>query len=398
MQLRLTPKLQRPWRWIREPQAPETGRLYDRQLLLLSIALLCLGLVMVASASIAESMASHHSAFLFVKHHAVYVVICLIAMAVVVQCPVELWKQHNAKFLLATMAGLLLVLIIGHDINGSKRWIGFGPLNVQPAEFAKLALFVYLAGYLVRRNQEIRESIKGFLKPLVVLCVLAVMILAQPDLGTVIVMFVATIGMLFIAGAKLVQFIGLMFSGIVAVVILIAAEPYRMERVTSFLNPWKDPFGSGYQLTQSLMAFGRGQWFGVGLGNSVLKLEYLPEAHTDFVMAILAEELGFVGVCIVLALFAWLSYKAIAIGQRALKSNQPFEGYLASGIGFWIAFQSAVNIGAASGMMPTKGLTLPLVSYGGSSLLVMSIAIGLLLRIDYEWRQANQQAYRREGE
>ncbi|MFM2478041.1 cell division protein FtsW [Celerinatantimonas sp. MCCC 1A17872] len=398
MQLRLIPKLQRPWGWLRQPQAFETGRLYDRQLLLLAIGLLCLGLVMVASASIAESMASHHSPFLFVKHHAVYVVICLIAMAVVVQCPVELWKQHNAKFLLATMAGLLLVLIVGHDINGSKRWIGFGPLNIQPAEFAKLALFAYLAGYLVRRNQEIRENLKGFLKPLVVLCVLAVMILAQPDLGTVVVMFVATIGMLFIAGAKLIQFIGLMSSGIVAVVILIVAEPYRMRRVTSFLNPWQDPFGSGYQLTQSLMAFGRGQWFGEGLGNSVLKLEYLPEAHTDFVMAILAEELGFVGVCIVLALFAWLSYKAIAIGQRALKSNQPFEGYLASGMGFWIAFQSAVNIGAASGMMPTKGLTLPLVSYGGSSLLVMSVAVGLLLRIDYEWRQANQQAYRKEGE
>ncbi|MFM2484814.1 cell division protein FtsW [Celerinatantimonas yamalensis] len=399
MKLRLWPTaLQRSLLWLRTPVGSESSRLYDRSLLLLAIALLCLGLVMVASASIAESMASHHSPFIFVRRHAVYVVICLLAMAITVQVPVEFWKQHNAKFLLATMLGLVLVLVVGRNVNGSSRWIGIGPLNIQPAEFAKLALFAYLAGYLVRRHQEIRDSLKGFLKPLAVLCVMALLILAQPDLGTVVVMFVATIGMLFIAGAKLIQFFGLIISGSVAVVILIVTEPYRMERVTSFLNPWQDPFGSGYQLTQSLMAFGRGQWFGEGLGNSVLKLEYLPEAHTDFVMAILAEELGFVGVCVVLVLLSWLSYKAVAIGRRALQSERPFEGYLACGIGFWIAFQSAVNIGAASGMMPTKGLTLPLVSYGGSSLLVMAIAIGLLLRIDFEWRQDDQQAHRREGE
>ncbi|CAG8998692.1 MAG: putative peptidoglycan glycosyltransferase FtsW [Candidatus Celerinatantimonas neptuna] len=384
--------------WLLTPVESDTGRLYDRQLLLLTVGLLCLGIVMVASASIAESMSLHHRPFIFVKRQVLAVIVSLIAMAVTVQCPVEWWKKHNAKFLLMAMVALLLVLLVGRSINGSSRWLGFGPLNIQPAEFAKLALFAYLSGYLVRRNQEIRENLKGFLKPLAVLFILALLILAQPDLGTVVVMFVATIGMLFIAGAKLIQFCGLIVTGSLSVAMLIVAEPYRVRRVTSFLNPWQDPFGSGYQLTQSLMAFGRGQWFGEGLGNSVLKLEYLPEAHTDFVMAILAEELGFIGVCIVLGLFAWLSYKAIAIGRRALQSNQPFEGYLACGIGIWIAFQSAVNIGAASGMLPTKGLTLPLVSYGGSSLLVMSIVIGLLLRIDFEWRQANQQAHRWEGE
>lgn len=390
-----------PLTWLRQllsPSAQESNVQYDRALLFLALGLLCLGLVMVASASIAESMALHHQPFIFVKHHALYIVICLIVMGVTVQSPVDWWKQHNSKFLLAAIVALVAVLVVGRSVNGSVRWIGFGPFNMQPAEFAKLALFAYLAGYLVRRHQEVRENLKGFLKPLVVLLVLALLILMQPDLGTVVVMFVTTIGMLFIAGAKLVQFFGLLLTGMLAVGLLIIAEPYRLRRVTSFLDPWQDPFGSGYQLTQSLMAFGRGQWFGEGLGNSVLKQEYLPEAHTDFVMAILAEELGFIGVCIVLALLGWLSYKAIAIGRRALQSDQPFEGYLACGIGIWIAFQSAVNVGAASGMLPTKGLTLPLVSYGGSSLLVMSIAIGLLLRIDFEWRQAHMGAYRREAE
>ncbi|MFM2483141.1 cell division protein FtsW [Celerinatantimonas sp. YJH-8] len=383
-------------RWVLD-DPDKDSRLYDRQLLLLALGLLCLGLVMVASASIAESMALHHHPFIFVQRHAVYIVICLVVMALTVQSPVSWWQQHNSKFLLVAMLALLAVLVVGRSVNGSARWLGFGPFNVQPAEFAKLALFAYLSGYLVRRHHEVRENLKGFVKPLAVLFVLAIMILAQPDLGTVVVMFVTTIGMLFIAGAKLVQFFGLLLTGMLSVGLLIVTEPYRLRRVTSFLDPWQDPFGSGYQLTQSLMAFGRGQWFGEGLGNSVLKLEYLPEAHTDFVMAILAEELGFIGVCIVLLLFIWLAYKAIAIGRRALQSEQPFEGYLACGIGIWIAFQSAVNIGAASGMLPTKGLTLPLVSYGGSSLLVMSIAIGLLLRIDYEWRLARQPAHRRDA-
>lgn len=391
-------RLQRPFSWLLRSTHRDSGALYDRQLVILTICLYCLGLVMVASASISESMASNHSPFNFVIHHAVFLVVCLVAIGITVLCPMDFWKQHNSKLLLLAVAGLLLVLVAGRNINGSSRWISFGPLNIQPAEFAKLALFMYLSSYLVRRQQEVRENFKGFVKPLVVLCVMATFLLMQPDLGTVVVMFVVTIGMLFIAGAKLIQFCGLMASGVGAVVLLIITEPYRLRRVTSFWNPWEHKFDSGYQLTQSLMAFGRGQWFGQGLGNSVLKLEYLPEAHTDFVMAILAEELGFVGVCIVMGLFAWLAYKAIAIGCRALRCEQPFEGYLSCAIGLWVAFQSMVNIGAASGMMPTKGLTLPLVSYGGSSLLVMSIAIALLLRIDYEWRLAHQQARRKEGE
>jgi cell division protein FtsW len=215
------------------------------------------------------------------------------------------------------------------------------------------------------------------------------LLLLQPDLGTVIVMLVTLFGMLFIAGAKLSQFIALMIAGVMSVIGLIIAEPYRIRRVTSFLDPWEDPFGSGYQLTQSLMAFGRGGWFGQGLGNSIQKLEYLPEAHTDFVFAVLAEELGFVGVVLVLMLLMWLVMKAVFIGKKAFEHEQQFGGYLAFGIAIWFAFQTLVNVGAAAGIVPTKGLTLPLISYGGSSLIVMSVAVSILLRIDFECRLAD---------
>nr|WP_305883163.1 cell division protein FtsW [Agarivorans sp. TSD2052] len=371
--------------------------LFDRQLLWLALSLMVVGLVMVSSASIPEGIALSDDPFRFTKRHGIYLLLCLCTMAAVVQIPMSWWQSHNAKLLLLAGLALVLVLLVGRNINGSSRWIGLGPINIQPAEFSKLALFTYLAGYLVRRHEQVRENLKGFLKPLVVFFMLAVLLLAQPDLGSVIVMFVTTVGMLFLAGAKLIQFFGLMFTGIVAVVTLIIAEPYRMRRVSSFLDPWQDPFGSGYQLTQSLMAFGRGDWLGEGLGNSIQKLEYLPEAHTDFVVAVLAEELGFIGVCGVLLLLILLVIRAMKIGQKALLAEQAFAGYLACGIGIWFSFQTMVNVGAASGLMPTKGLTLPLISYGGSSLLAMSIAIAMLLRIDHELRLAKCQAYTREA-
>jgi cell division protein FtsW len=395
-------KLAMPMDWITERLPPlmsaEPARselLFDRSLVLMVISLFTLGLIAVASASIPEGIAVHHDPYSFVKRHAVYVLFSLICMAALVQCPVDWWQRYNGQLLGAAIVLLIAVLVVGRNVNGSTRWIGFGPLNLQPAEFAKLALFAYLSGYLVRRSEEVRENLKGFIKPLLVFLLLAILLLNQPDFGTVVVMLVTTVGMLFIGGAKLIQFFCLIIAGVLAVVSLIVLEPYRVRRVTSFLDPWEDPFGSGYQLTQSLMAFGRGSWLGEGLGNSVLKLEYLPEAHTDFVMAILGEELGFVGVTLVVFLLACLALKAMNIGRRALQDDQAFEGYLACGIGIWIAFQSAVNIGAASGMLPTKGLTLPLVSYGGSSLLVMSIAVALLLRIDYEWRIHQLQALSR---
>ncbi len=246
----------------------------------------------------------------------------------------------------------------------------------------------------MRRYEEVTENLKGFIKPLAVFFVMALLLLKQPDFGTVIVMFTTTLGLLFLAGAKLWQFFGLVLTGLCAVIALVMSEPYRMQRVTAFLDPWADPFGSGYQLTQSLMAYGRGDMFGQGLGNSLQKLEFLPEAHTDFIAAVLAEELGFAGVLLVLGLLLALVLKALRLGNKAIQNERPFEGYFAYGIGIWFCFQTMVNIGASAGMLPTKGLTLPLVSYGGNSLIIMAMAVAILLRIDFELRVDGIQALR----
>ena len=267
-----------------------------------------------------------------------------------------------------------------------------GPINIQASEVAKLFFFSYLAGYLVRKRDEVQENLKGCVKPISVFIVYAGLILLQPDLGTVVVMFVTTVGLLFLAGAKLWQFFALMLSGIGLVIALIVFEPYRWARVVGFLEPWEDPFGKGYQLVQSLMAYGQGGWLGQGLGNSVQKLQYMPHAHNDFIFAVVAEELGFIGVLTILVLLGTLVFRALLIGQRALKANKEYEGYLALGIGIWFAFQSMVNVGASAGILPTKGLTLPFISYGGSSFLVMAIAAGVLLRVDFETKMATKQA------
>ena len=380
-------------RWLL-PARP--AGLYDRQLVVLALALMSVGLVIVASASIPEGIALGDDPFMFVKRHGLFLVMALGISWFVLQVPMARWQQYNGPMLLLAIVMLVLVLLVGRSVNGSVRWLPLGPFNLQPAEFGKLALFVYLAGYLVRRQSEVRERFIGFMKPMAVLFVVATLLLAQPDLGSVVVMFVTSLGMLFLAGARMVQFIGLILVGVSAVVTLIIAEPYRMRRVTSFLDPWAAPCGSGYQLTQSLMAFGRGSWFGEGLGNSIQKMEYLPEAHTDFVFAILGEELGYVGVLGALFLIFALAVKALKLGHQALVSERLYEGYLAIGIGIWFSFQTFVNVGAASGMMPTKGLTLPLVSYGGSSLIIMMVAVSMLIRIDFELRQASAQARVRE--
>jgi cell division protein FtsW len=380
-------------RWLL-PARP--AGLYDRQLVVLALALMGVGLVIVASASIPEGIAINNDPFMFVKRHGMFLVMALGISWFVLQVPMARWQHYNGPMLLLAIVLLVMVLLVGRSVNGSVRWLPLGPFNLQPAEFGKLALFVYLAGYLVRRQSEVRERFIGFMKPMAVLFVVAILLLAQPDLGSVVVMFVTSLGMLFLAGARLVQFIGLILVGVSAVVTLIIAEPYRMRRVTSFLDPWADPFGSGYQLTQSLMAFGRGSWFGEGLGNSIQKMEYLPEAHTDFVFAILGEELGYVGVLGALFLIFALAVKALKLGHQALVAERLYAGYLAIGIGIWFSFQTFVNVGAASGMMPTKGLTLPLVSYGGSSLIIMMVAVSMLIRIDFELRQASAQARVRE--
>ncbi|OXX56793.1 cell division protein FtsW [Vibrio sp. V12_P9A6T4] len=372
----------RQWFQSQEPEA-----LFDRQLVWIALGLMLTGLVMVTSASFPISSRLTDQPFHFMFRHAIFLMLAIVTSSVVLQVPMKRWMQYSSVLLGVSFMLLIVVLLAGKSVNGASRWIPLGLFNLQPAEVAKLSLFIFMAGYLVRKQDEVRQTFfGGFMKPIMVFGTLAILLLGQPDLGTVVVMLVTLFGMLFIAGAKLSQFIALMVAGIVAVIALIAAEPYRIRRVTSFLDPWEDPFGSGYQLTQSLMAFGRGEWFGQGLGNSIQKLEYLPEAHTDFVFAVLAEELGFVGVVLVLLLIFSLVLKAVFIGKKAFEHDQQFGGYLAFGIGIWFAFQTLVNVGAAAGMVPTKGLTLPLISYGGSSLIIMSVAVSILLRIDHECR------------
>ncbi len=367
--------------------------LFDRQLVWIAFGLMLIGLVMVTSASFPISSRLTDQPFHFMFRHAIFLLLAFLTSSMVLQVPLDRWMKYSSLLLGISFFLLIVVLVVGKSVNGASRWIPLGLFNLQPAEVAKLSLFIFMSGYLVRKYDEVRQTFfGGFLKPIMVFGTLAVLLLGQPDLGTVIVMLVTLFGMLFIAGAKLSQFLALMVAGVLAVVALIVAEPYRVRRVTSFLDPWEDPFGSGYQLTQSLMAFGRGEWFGQGLGNSIQKLEYLPEAHTDFVFAVLAEELGFIGVVLVLVLIFSLVLKAIFIGKKAFQHDQQFGGYLAFGIGIWFAFQTLVNVGAAAGMVPTKGLTLPLISYGGSSLIIMSVAVSILLRIDHECRLADRHA------
>ncbi|MCC2616451.1 cell division protein FtsW [Aestuariibacter halophilus] len=364
----------------------ETVFPFDVGLLLLAVTLMAIGLVIVTSASMPEASRLYDNPFYFAIRHVVYICLAMIAGLIVLNIPMHWWRASNPYLLLFAIALLVAVLLVGRNINGSTRWLVVGPITIQAAEPAKLFFFCYLAGYLVRRYEEVTENLKGFIKPLLVFFVLAILLLMQPDLGTVVVMFATTVGLLFLAGARLWQFFGLLLAGILAIVALILFESYRMQRVISFLDPWADPFGSGYQLTQSLMAFGRGDLLGQGLGNSLQKLQFLPIAHTDFIVAILAEELGFLGIAMVLGLLFALVFKALKLGNIALQKQRPFDAYLAYAIGIWFSFQTAVNVGAAAGALPTKGLTLPLVSYGGSSIITMTVAVALLIRIDFEMR------------
>jgi cell division protein FtsW len=368
---------------------------YDHSLILLAMALLSIGLVVVTSASMPIADRLFGNPFHFAIRHGIYVLLAIFIALVVMQIPMRWWRKSNVWLLLLAVALLITVLILGRSVNGSTRWLVIGPITIQVAEPAKLFFFCYLAGYLVRRHEEVTDNIKGFIKPLVVFFALAFLLLLQPDLGTVVVMLFTTIGLLFLAGAKLWQFFSLAVTGTLTVVLLIVFEEYRVKRITSFLDPWADPFGSGYQLTQSLMAYGRGDVFGQGLGNSLQKLEYLPEAHTDFIMAILAEELGFAGVLTVLVIMLAIIMKALTMGNLALRKERPFDAYLAYSIGIWLSIQTAVNVGTSAGVLPTKGLTFPLLSYGGSSLIVMSVAVAILVRIDFEMRVDGIQAIKK---
>lgn len=362
--------------------------LYDRWLAILILSLVVLGLLMVASASIVVSDQQLHQPFYYFYRQFVFLVLGVLLGSIVVQFEVDLWEKIDSYLLITIMLLLALVLLpgLGRVVNGSARWIGFGVFSIQVSELAKFTVVIYMAGYLVRRNTEIQTNFSGFLKPLSLLGVIAILLLKEPDFGATVVIMATAMGMMFLAGMKLRHFALLLIIMLLGFSVIAISEPYRLQRLTTFLNPWANPFSSGYQLTQSLIAFGRGGLFGVGLGNSIQKLFYLPEAHTDFLFAVIGEELGLMGVLGVIMLFSLLVFRVFFIGKQAQKLNRHFAAYVAYGFGLWIAIQFIVSIGVNTGLLPTKGLTLPLVSYGGSSMLVTCIMFALLFRIDYENR------------
>jgi cell division protein FtsW len=362
--------------------------LVDTTLLWIAVLLLSIGLVMMASASLAVAERSLGQPYYYFTRQAIFVCLGLVAGFIASRLPLSLLEQHSSTLLFGALMLLVVVLIpgIGREINGSTRWISLGVFNLQPSEFTKLFTVIFFAGYLVRRGAELREGPLGFLKPMALVALIGLLLLLEPDFGTAAVLSATTLAMLFIGGARLWQFGVLVLFMIALLAMLAVSSPYRMARITAFLDPWADPFASGFQLTQALIAFGRGEWLGVGLGSSIQKLFYLPEAHTDFLFAVLAEELGVVGTLTVVALFAALVAKAFLIGRRAEHAGKPFGAYLAYGLGTWLGLQAFINIGVNMGLLPTKGLTLPLMSYGGSSLIVTCAAVGMLLRINHETR------------
>jgi cell division protein FtsW len=360
----------------------------DYLLLFAVMALAALGLVMVASASITLADRELGQPFYYALRQAIYIGAGLIVGMGVYRLRLVLVEQAGLLLLLTAVALLVAVLVpgVGTQVNGSVRWLNVGLFRLQVSEPAKLMILIYLASYLTRHGEEVRTQLSGFIKPLALLGLAAILLLLEPDFGATVVMLSTAMGMIFIAGARLWQFGGMLGLGGVSLAGLAVSSPYRMERLTTFLNPWADPFDSGFQLTQSLIAIGRGEWFGVGLGASIQKLFYLPEAHTDFVFAVLAEELGLLGVCVVIALYAVVVWRAFVIAIQAEKAGNGFASLLAHGIGIWIGLQAFINMGVNMGLLPTKGLTLPLMSYGGSSMVVVCAAIALLLRADYETR------------
>jgi cell division protein FtsW len=369
---------------------------YDAWLMGSFAILACLGLVMVASASISLADRSFHAPLHYFSRQLFSVGLGLFLAFLTMKCPLRLWERASIFLLFIAILLLALVLVpgLGRQVNGSVRWLRLGPISVQASEPAKLFFMVYVASYIVRHQAQVRETMLGLVKPVAVLALVALLLLLEPDYGATVVLFATTLGMLFMGGVSLIRFSAWGLAAVVALGVLAIQASYRMERLMSFLDPWADPFNKGFQLTQALIAFGRGEWFGVGLGGSIQKLFYLPEAHTDFIVAVLAEELGFAGILVIIALFYFVVYRAFSIGRSAERGGQLFSAYLAYGIGLLIGIQAFINMGVNMGVLPTKGLTLPLVSYGNNSVIVICVAFGLLLRIDYEARAAKSSAPR----
>ena len=358
----------------------------DKTLLWSAVALSVLGWLMVTSASMDWAQRRFDNAFYISFRHGAYLLLAGATAWVVAHLPLNFWKKLSGFIILGALASLVVVLIpgIGREINGSTRWLGI--MNLQPSEFAKLATVIYMAGYLDRRREEVQSKWSGFIKPLLILSMLAVLLLLEPDFGAVVVMMATALALLFLGGVKAGQFVLTMVTVLAACVAILVSQPYRMQRLAAYMDPWSadNVYNGGYQLTQSLIAFGRGEWFGVGLGNSIQKLFYLPEAHTDFVFAIWAEETGILGAVVLVALFALVFIRAMKLGKRAIDQQYYFAAFIAYGMAMLIGFQAFINLGVNMGLLPTKGLTLPFVSYGGSSLLACAIAMAMILRVHHE--------------
>lgn len=368
-------------------------------LVISAVALLVMGIVMISSASMDMAAATVGNSYHYVIRQLLFAGLGCVAALVAVNIPVAWWERSGWLLLGIGLMVLILVLTpLGRTVNGSTRWIPFGLFNVQVSEVAKLCLIAYLASYTVRRRDELLNTWMGFFKPLIVMGVASILLMIQPDFGATVVLVTAAAGMIFLSGVRLTRFVPLIVTLVVLGALLILTQPYRLKRVVSYLDPWKDQFDSGYQLTQSLIAFGRGDWGGVGLGNSIQKLFYLPEAHTDFIFAIIAEEFGLVGSLIVLALFTLLVVSGFIIARRAEKADMPFGACFSYGITLLIGLQATINIAVSTGLLPTKGLTLPLVSYGGSSLMIMCICIGVLARVEMERLDKERSAKESKGQ
>lgn len=359
---------------------------FDSMLLTITLLLIAFGLVMVASSSMVIADRQFGAPFYYIIKQFIFIAAGLVGAFVLTRVPTAFWSRYSFGFLILGMLLLMVVFVpgFGRVINGSRRWLNFGFIGFQVSEIVKLCAFVYLASYISRFREQVQTELLGFIKPMLLLGVMAVLLLLEPDFGAVVVISAVFMGVLFLAGARLWPFLVLIcvVAGLLASLAILS--PYRMARLTTFLHPWQDAYSSGYQLTQSLIAFGRGGWLGVGLGNSIQKLFYLPEAHTDFIFAVISEELGFIGELGVLGLFSLLAWRIFYIGKHALANAQDFMGYFCYAIALWFIFQVVVNIGVCAGLLPTKGLTLPFISYGGSSILVNCLVMGIVLRAAFE--------------
>jgi cell division protein FtsW len=365
---------------------------YDRSLAWGALLLAALGLVMVYSASIPTAEASRytgHNAAYFLLRHGAFLAAAVVVATGVFLVPARGWQKAAPWLFLCGMVLLALVLVpgLGREVNGAQRWLDLRVGTLQPSELMKLAVVLYAADYTVRKHSVLKNFRNGLLPMLAVMLLVSWLLLREPDFGAFVVIAVTTFGILFLGGmnglhfAALLVMLGVGFAG------LVLSSPYRMQRIFGFMDPWADPYGGGYQLSHALIAFGRGEWLGVGLGASVEKLFYLPEAHTDFLLAVIAEELGLVGVAVVIGLFVWIVLRAFTIGRQAALRERHFSALAAQGIGAWIGVQALINMGVNMGLLPTKGLTLPLMSFGGTGLLVNFVALAILLRIDWENRQ-----------